>query len=266
MTTPKLFEGTARFYAQHRAAYPDELIEQIVHEFDLDGTGRLLDLGCGTGLLTIPLAPHSDSAAGLDPDADMLAEARRQARSAHIANVRWALDGSEGLERRKADLGRFRLVTFGNSFHWMDREATLESLNGMVDPDGGVAVIDFGGSVWSGSEEWHRAATDVIRRWLGDQRRAGPGRTYAEPDERHEAVIARSPFRRVRVVSGHAERTLTLDEVVGGLYSTSFASKALLGDRQPRFESDLRSTLTSIVSDGKFHERNSYSAIFGRLA
>ena len=96
MTTPKLFESTARFYAQYRPAYPDELIEQVVREFDLDGTGRLLDLGCGTGLLTIPLAPHFDSSVGLDPDADMLAEAGRWAKSDGIDNARWALAGAEG--------------------------------------------------------------------------------------------------------------------------------------------------------------------------
>lgn len=265
MTRPRLFESTAWYYGQYRPAYPGELIERVVDEFDLDGKGRLLDLGCGTGLLSIPLAPHFESTVGLDPDADMLSEAGRTARSMGIADVCWALGDSEDLNHCAAGLGRFRLVTMGNSFHWTEREATLEALRGLIDPDGGIAVIDFGGSVWSETEEWHRAATGVIRRWLGDRRRAGPGSTYTDPDERHEAVVARSPFQCVRVVNGYAERTLTLDEVVGGLYSTSFASKALLGDKQTQFEIDLRSALIHVATDGKFHERSNYSAILGRL-
>ncbi|WP_353615266.1 MULTISPECIES: class I SAM-dependent methyltransferase [unclassified Mycobacterium] len=45
----------------------------------LDGAGRLLDLGCGTGQLALPLAGHVTEAVGVDPEADMLTEATRQA-------------------------------------------------------------------------------------------------------------------------------------------------------------------------------------------
>ena len=43
--------------------------------FRLDGTGRLLDLGCGTGQLVIPLAAHVAEAVGMDPEPEMLVEA-----------------------------------------------------------------------------------------------------------------------------------------------------------------------------------------------
>ena len=48
-------------------------------ELGLDGSGRLLDGGCGPGILTVRLAYLFEEAVGLDPDAAMLAEGRRVA-------------------------------------------------------------------------------------------------------------------------------------------------------------------------------------------
>jgi cyclopropane fatty-acyl-phospholipid synthase-like methyltransferase len=37
--------------------YPDSLARAISGELSLDGSGRLLDVGCGPGSLTLLLAP-----------------------------------------------------------------------------------------------------------------------------------------------------------------------------------------------------------------
>lgn len=53
--TEGLFEGTAWHYARYRPGYPEVFFDDLIRRFGLDGTGRLLDLGCGTGQLTVPL-------------------------------------------------------------------------------------------------------------------------------------------------------------------------------------------------------------------
>lgn len=103
-----LFNGTAWHYARFRPGYPKPFFDDIVAQFRLDGTGRLLDLGCGTGQLTLPLAAHVAEAVGMDPEPEMLTEAARQARAAGVINVTWAQGGSEDLP---GNVGRFRLVT-----------------------------------------------------------------------------------------------------------------------------------------------------------
>lgn len=55
---PMAFEGTARFYAEGRSWYSHDLPAVLERELGLDGTGMLLDVGCGPGILTIPLAPR----------------------------------------------------------------------------------------------------------------------------------------------------------------------------------------------------------------
>src|SRR6185295_17311169 len=119
-----LFAGTAWHYARYRPGYPKAFVDDLVTGLSLDGRRRLLDLGCGTGQLTIPLAPHVAEAVGMDPEPEMLTEAAKSARSAGITNVTWAQGNSADLP---GDFGRFLLVIMGRSFHWMDREQVLAS-------------------------------------------------------------------------------------------------------------------------------------------
>ena len=86
---PSLFAGCAPFYVHGRVAYPSALADLLVDVLNLDGRGRLLDVGCGPGSLTLLLAPHFEEAVGVDADEQMLAEAERQAASAGITNVAW---------------------------------------------------------------------------------------------------------------------------------------------------------------------------------
>ncbi|MGH9077093.1 MAG: class I SAM-dependent methyltransferase [Acidimicrobiales bacterium] len=48
---------------------------------------KLLDAGCGPGVLTVRMASLFETAVGLDPDSDMLAEGRRAAEEADVANI-----------------------------------------------------------------------------------------------------------------------------------------------------------------------------------
>jgi SAM-dependent methyltransferase len=78
-----LFMGTAKYYARYRPGYPEPFFAHIVERFRLDGTGRLLDLGCGTGQLALPLAGRFQEVVGMDPEPEMLAAAgARQGRRA----------------------------------------------------------------------------------------------------------------------------------------------------------------------------------------
>ncbi|HKA96053.1 MAG TPA: methyltransferase domain-containing protein, partial [Streptosporangiaceae bacterium] len=76
---PTIYLGSAAHYRYGRPAYSPGLEAVLTQETGLDGNGRLLDVGCGPGVLTVRLAPLFAQAVGLDPDADMLAEGCRAA-------------------------------------------------------------------------------------------------------------------------------------------------------------------------------------------
>src|SRR3954451_9277989 len=84
-----LYAGSAGYYGLGRVGYPGDLVDKLVTALDLDGSGRLLDVGCGPGSLTLLLAPHFAEAIGVDADAAMLDEAARLAQDRLVGNVRW---------------------------------------------------------------------------------------------------------------------------------------------------------------------------------
>ncbi|MCP3804595.1 methyltransferase domain-containing protein [Allokutzneria sp. A3M-2-11 16] len=120
-----LYSGSAEYYARGRIAYPDAVADALVAEMRLDGSGRLLDVGCGPGSLTLLLANAVEQAIGLDADPGMIDEARR----AGVPNAQWLHMRAEDLP---AGLGRFRLITFAQSFHWLDRPRVAAAVRGSL--------------------------------------------------------------------------------------------------------------------------------------
>ena len=62
---PTIYLGSAAHYRYGRPAYSPELEAVLTQEAGLDGNGRLLDAGCGPGVLTVRLAHLFGQAIGL---------------------------------------------------------------------------------------------------------------------------------------------------------------------------------------------------------
>lgn len=241
-----LFASTAEYYARYRPGYPAEVFDRIRAAFHLDGTGRLLDLGCGTGEVALRLHADVEEVVGVDPSPEMITEAQRQSAHRGATNVRWLCMPAEDIA---ADLGRFRLVTIACAFHWMRRDVVLQKSYDLLTPGGGLVILGNPGGIWSGTEPWEQAARTVVQRWLGPARR---NLTGAVPQDREEDAVARSPF--VNMTRGFHlwQRDVDIDTIAGELYSTSFANKTLLGANAPAFEADLRHTLLALTPTARF--------------
>ena len=257
-----LFAGTAAYYARYRVPYPPELIADLVAHYKLDGTGRLLDLGCGPGTLTLPLAPHFESTLALDINAEMIAEGRRSFESLKMsgATIEWHVMPAEKIS---AELGTFRLVTCGSSFHWMDRDLVLVHVRETLEPECGIALAGGIAGWLDGPEDWHKIVTSVVRRYLGERRRAG-GTTFKEVGERFEQALLRNDWRVEFNHDYPREQEWDIDGVIGHLWSTSFAGRPLFGDRVGEFEADLRAELIAFHPDGRFREAGGFGLVCGR--
>jgi SAM-dependent methyltransferase len=246
-----LFASTAGYYARYRPGYPAAVFERMRAAFGLDGRGRLLDLGCGTGELARPLHADFEDVVGVDTSPEMIAEARRQSEQAGIANIRWLCMPAEDISDQ---LSRIRLVTLGNSFHWMRQDEVLGKVYDLLEPGGGVAVLGNPGGVWDGVDPWERVAREVIVRWLGPRRRTRTGAFTAE-EGAEKVALARSRFVDIEAGEYRWERPVDIDTILGELYSTSFANKALLGEQAGAFEADLRRSLLALDPSGRFVQR-----------
>lgn len=254
---PNPFRGTALYYARFREKYPSALFDYLKSEFKLNGSGRLLDIGCGTGQLAIPLARYFEEVVGMDPDSEMLDEARREVDRHCLTNITWVRGGSYDL---KPQMGTFRLVTMGKSFHWTDRERTLEILYDMVIPEGTIAIISEGDWVWNQKSDWQYAVRNVVERWGGGKRRAGYS-FFEKPKERHEEVVSRSGFKKMKIWAHDYQRIWNVEKIAGYLYSTSYCSSSVLGDKKDEFERDLKNTMIKNESYDEFKEDVKLEAI-----
>ena len=54
MWDPSLYSGSAAYYARGRLGYPMALVDALTAELQLDGNGRLLDVGCGPDAVPVP--------------------------------------------------------------------------------------------------------------------------------------------------------------------------------------------------------------------
>jgi SAM-dependent methyltransferase len=68
--------GQCALLRQGRLPYPEEIALVLHRELAFDGSGRLLDVGCGPGSLTLVLSGLFDEVVGIDADAGMIEEAR----------------------------------------------------------------------------------------------------------------------------------------------------------------------------------------------
>ena len=256
---PLLYAGSARYYAAGRVGYPIALAQALATALHLDGAGRLLDVGCGPGNFTLLIAPWFEQAIGVDADADMLAEAERQATEAGIGNVGWWQLRAEELP---PGLGRYRVISFAQSFHWMDQAAVARTALRMLEPGG--ACVHVHATTHRGIDtdavlphpRPPRSAIDkLLERYLGSSGRWDKGMPPNKGDREEEVWRAARCYRvqRIEVAGQVVERTS--DQIVAAIFSLSSSTPHLFGERRDAFEADLRRLLNEASPAGLFSEQ-----------
>jgi SAM-dependent methyltransferase len=254
---PTIYRGAAVHYRHGRPPYSPQLEAVVAEELGLNGAGRLLDGGCGPGILTVRFASLFEEAVGLDPDPAMLAEGRRLGEERGITNIRWVQARAEDLPA--AAPGPYRLITFGQSFHWTDEARVAEVVYDLLEPGGALALIVHTVEGWPVPPSPgpppipHAEIKALVEKYLGSARRAGQGiapvRTH-----RFEDVLVRTRFGAPRSIfaPGIPNLLRTSESVLAGYLSMSSSAPHLFGDRVEDFADEVRELLTSRSPEGIF--------------
>jgi SAM-dependent methyltransferase len=233
------FASTVPFYARCREPFPPAFFFTVAESLALRRDMRLLDAGCGPGLLAIGFRPYVGSCVGVDPEPGMIRAAQAAASEAGV-QVR-LIEGR--LEDLSETLETFDLVTIGRALHWMNRAGTLRVLDRVLAAGG--AIISCGSKVEA--NPWLKAYEEIRSAWASDQ------------DERryqidHDAWFAGSRFRVVDGITVRHHHRVTVDDLIGRALSKSNTSPETLGGRQHPFEAALTEVLKPFAADGFLDE------------
>ncbi len=189
------------------------------------------------------MAQYFNDVMAVDIEAEMIAAGRQEASRCGVTNIAWRVERAEDLQLPARS---FELITIGEAFHRLDQERILRCALGWLQPRGSLATL-VAESVWRGEEEWKRILVEVVNRWAGQ--------SLGDPNERGWFGFRdelRAGGLEVEEREWVVERIWTCDSIVGFMFSTSIASRRVLGDKASRFEADLREALLEAEPSDRF--------------
>jgi SAM-dependent methyltransferase len=216
---------------------------------------RVLDLGCGPGVLAGAFAPLAGEVLAMDPEPEML----------RIAGARFGGAGRISFVRASSldlspALGRFRLVTMGRSFHWMDRAETLRRLDAIIEPGGAVALFDSNHCDVP-ENGWYADYRALVRRYAeGDRAHI---RRVSGTWVRHEAFLLDSAFCLLDEIAVIERRQVSVRQLIDRAFSRSSTAPDRLDGRAEELAHEIAALLAPLGPLGPLAEVLSTSALLG---
>jgi ubiquinone/menaquinone biosynthesis C-methylase UbiE len=256
------FSGeVADFYHQYRRGYPPPVISALTGAFGLTSDDLVIDLGCGTGQLTLPIAGQVRSVVGVDPEPDMLVRARRSAAEQGVRNASWLLGTDSDIPALAALLGdrRAGAVTIGQALHWMRYHELIPALVPLLRPGGGVAVITNGTPMWLQDSPWSQALRSFLEQWLGTTLTATCG-TDDLSQQRYRDTMTRAGLDVTEASCAYTDE-LDLDHLIGALYSALPARRLPPPDQRAAFAGQIH---RAVATHAPFTEHVRVRMLLGR--
>jgi SAM-dependent methyltransferase len=128
------FDEVPELYDRARPSYPDELFDDMVALAGLSRGSRVLEVGCGTGQATIPLAERGLEIVCVELGSNLATVARRNlARFPQVTVV------NANFEKWEPD-SLFDAVVSLSAFHWIDPELRYRKAASVLKPGGALAT------------------------------------------------------------------------------------------------------------------------------
>ncbi|MBY0549819.1 MAG: class I SAM-dependent methyltransferase [Candidatus Obscuribacterales bacterium] len=230
------FTGLSALYTAGRPSYPGQAIEHIIAVGRLDESRTLADIGCGTGISSRQFADRGIRVIGVDPNQDMLEEAKAASRaSVEFLQYRQGSAEATGLEDESCDV-----VLCAQAFHWFNAEKALTEFHRILRSGGAVALM------WNERDE-----QDPFTASYGNLLRARADASSIEV-QRGEAGIALlqcSLFEQSDLAYFRNEQDLNEETLMARAFSTSYAPP-LATKSGAQLASELKDLLKTKGTDG----------------
>jgi SAM-dependent methyltransferase len=153
------FDSAAERYARARPGYPAALFNDLVALAHLSPGARVLEIGCGTGQATLPLAERGFTIVAVELGASLAAVARRTLARFSSVDVIVA-----AFEEWRLPAQPFDLVLSATAFHWLDPAVRVSKAAAALRPGGTLAVVTTD-HVAGGTEPFFVDVQACYERW-----------------------------------------------------------------------------------------------------
>lgn len=130
------FDDVAELYDEARPGYPEALVDDVLALAETPASGRLLEIGCGTGQATLPFARRGYSVLCLELGKNLAALAAARCRpypQVEVQNV--------AFEEWPLQPGAFDLVFSAEAFHWIPPEVGYARTAAALKDGGSLALF-----------------------------------------------------------------------------------------------------------------------------
>jgi SAM-dependent methyltransferase len=141
----QVFGEVAERYHRVRAPYPASLFEQIVELTTLPDSGKVVDIGSGTGLSSGWFVDRGHDVIGIEPDTAMAAVAERELG----ATGRFVVAPTV-LEEWSPPPEGFDLAVSGQAWHWADPDSRFADVAAALRPRAGWLAVYWNRPVLGG--------------------------------------------------------------------------------------------------------------------
>lgn len=148
------FDEIPDLYDRTRPGYPESLYDDLVAISRIPPGGRVLEIGCGTGQLTIPLAERGYSILCLEPGPSVADFARQKLSAFPRVEV-----VQSTFEAWSIEPGAFDLVVSAQAFHWVEPELRFAKAADALTRSGVLAVV---GNAHDSEQSAIRDAVDAV--------------------------------------------------------------------------------------------------------
>lgn len=131
------FDSAAERYDRVRPGYPADLFGDLVALAGLEAGSRILEIGCGTGQATRPLAERGYQVIAVELGPELAAIARQKLDA--YPNVKVVVAGFEDWALPPEP---FDAVVSATAFHWVDPEIRVTKAAEALRPGGSLAIIE----------------------------------------------------------------------------------------------------------------------------
>ena len=154
------FDAAAELYDRARPVPPPQVFDDLVELARLEPGARVVEIGCGTGQATLPLAERRLAIVGIELGTSLADVARR--RLSAFPDVEIVTSSFEDWD---AGDQRFDAVVAFNSLHWVDPEVRFAKSAALLRDGGALAAVgmrfvehDAADPLWLSLREDYEAA------------------------------------------------------------------------------------------------------------